>query len=915
MNTETRNLLTTEVLAVLRVMTIGDIASSPASLAERFTPLVTGILNQIRPQDPLSESEVYPHVLSAINGFRVVPDGVTLSDDNFDPTWLDKADKTSWRRWENLKKYLLEYLSPVRTPEDINSLDLCSDDVIRWAGPAALCLKRKGLVLGYVQSGKTQNFTALIAKAADCGYKLVIVLSGVDDEIRRQTQSRINRDILGAADVFSESGVPYPNPRWEYFTDEENDFGNPPKKAKEALSADSPCCLVVKKNQRVLDNLISWLSNAGDILDRIPVLVIDDEADQASPSTAKNDFDPTRINACIRSIILLFKNCKYVAYTATPFANFFINSKSKSDEFGEDLFPSNFVRSLPLPKGYFGTADIYGLPSGVLRDGVEVSPAGICRLTKDSPDQFGDIDEANVPSGLSRAVKTYFISTALLILKRGGFDIPASMLVHVSHLNNDHEDNKTAVEAAVKQLRAASFSMSQQVALRSALEDLYREDYLDRELGFKSAMPDVDVSFPVFPDVWPVVLRLLQENHVEIRVVNGQEGSAPDFEGLGSPDRDIKVILVGGNLLSRGLTIKNLLVSYFLRDPGQADTMLQMARWLGYRRSYAHLMRIFCTEQCHRDMEAIAGAEQDVRNQITELNYQGKSPAEFAIRVRIREGLLPTRRNAMRTVDTGVLSANLGAQLREMREFPEDNFQNLFSQHEANLNALRSLVASLPAERVEGAGWYRYRIDSSSVVNFLESLKINDNEWPTGNPDTTGKSILLKYVKARIAKGELSQWEIFLCGLQRDSSFGSVEIVPGINVNPIERGRELMAPDRMSRISNLSEGKDEHTASSDEERAAAAAAKPKPLGISNGKGYRQLRSPNLGRIFVYPISKYSNQPSYGGGKKVPLFREHDLDNVPEFLMAFGISLPGSPSAYRDSVVEYTNETIISNQPT
>jgi hypothetical protein len=263
----------------------------------------------------------------------------------------------------------------------------------------------------------------------------------------------------------------------------------------------------------------------------------------------------------------------------------------------------------------------------------------------------------------------------------------------------------------------------------------------------------------------------------------------------------------------------------------------------------------------------------------------------------------------MRTVGTNLLSGNLGAQLRESREFPEDNLQNLFSQHEANKASLCRLLASLQPEQVEDSGWYRYRVNSHAAVSFLESLQVSDNEWPTGNRDITGKSLLLKYIKARVAKDELSQWEVLLCGLRHESTFHPVEIVPGVSVNPIERGRELMGDQRMSRISNLSEGKDEHTAASQSERAAAAAAQPKPVGVSNGKGYRQLRSPGLGRIFVYPISKFSNQPDFGGGNRVPLFQLQDLDQVPDFLMAFGISLPGSPGAYEESLQEYINETV------
>jgi hypothetical protein len=173
----------------------------------------------------------------------------------------------------------------------------------------------------------------------------------------------------------------------------------------------------------------------------------------------------------------------------------------------------------------------------------------------------------------------------------------------------------------------------------------------------------------------------------------------------------------------------------------------------------------------------------------------------------------------------------------------------------------------------------------------------------------TGKALLLNYIKKRIEKGELTRWEFLLCGLQRDGGLGSSEILPGVRVYPIERGRELMAPKRMTRISNLSEGKDEHTAATQEERAVAAAVKPKPIGISNGKAYRQMRDSTLGRVFIYPISKFSNHPEHGGSKGVPLFMKEDLDKVPDCVMAFGISLPGSASAINEAMTEYTNESV------
>ena len=180
--------------------------------------------------------------------------------------------------------------------------------------------------------------------------------------------------------------------------------------------------MVVKKHAGVLQKVIDWLSPAAEGLKQNPppTLIIDDEADQASINTRGADYDPTKINGRIRSIIRLFESrCRYVAYTATPFANFFINSKAYADEFGHDLFPEHFLRALPLPAGYVGTADIYGLPAGILRNGNEVRSAGICRLVTDRPDDFGRMHAQNVPAGLYQAVLAFYIGTAVTGLQRG----------------------------------------------------------------------------------------------------------------------------------------------------------------------------------------------------------------------------------------------------------------------------------------------------------------------------------------------------------------------------------------------------------------------------------------------------------------------------------------------------------------
>jgi hypothetical protein len=679
-------------------------------------------------------------------------------------------------------------------------------------------------VLGYVQSGKTQNFTALISKAADCGYKLIIVLSGIDNELRKQTQMRVRRDILGAKTEFSEHGVPIPQPRWEYFTDEENDFRKPATKASEILANASPCCLVVKKHAGVLQKVINWLSPAAEEMksNPPPTLIIDDEADQASINTRGEDYDPTIINGRIRSIIRLFESrCRYVAYTATPFANFFINSKAYADEFGHDLFPEHFLRALPLPAGYVGTADIYGLPAGILRNGNEVLPAGICRLVTDRPDDFGKVHAQNVPAGLYQAVLSFYIGTAVTGLQRGK-DEPSTMLVHVSHLNDDQEDNDSTVQACLSDLQCRVMSVTSSAKLKEEFEKLYNDDFIPAAATRSSAARDL----PAFAEVWVEVERLLNESVMQVRVVNGRRDSAPDFESPNSLDKDFKGILVGGNLLSRGLTLKNLLVSYFLRRSAQADTMLQMARWLGYRRDYLHLMRIYTTIESQRDMEEIAGAEQDVRNQIELMEAEGKSPRDFVIRVRIRQDLLPTRRAAMQNATATAVQRSFASSLVETREFPEtdEEFGGLLERNLHNQQIVRNLLSGLKSEAIPDSAWHRYSLDAASAVKFIDDLRFDRNDSSLGADIVPGKTELMDYINSRQLESELVSWDVILCGLQ-SSKIGTVEVVPGVKTVPIERGRELYGNDTTSRISNLCEGKDEYTAATDEERRLAEGAR------------------------------------------------------------------------------------------
>lgn len=339
--------------------------------------------------------------------------------------------------------------------------------------------------------------------------------------------------------------------------------------------------------------------------------------------------------------------------------------------------------------------------------------------------------------------------------------------------------------------------------------------------------------------------------------------------------------------------------------------MLQMARWLGYRRDYLHLMRIYTTIESQRDMEEIAGAEQDVRNQIELMEAEGKSPREFVIRVRIRQDLLPTRRSAMLNATATAVRRSFASALVETREFPESDteFKALLERNLHNQQVVQRRLSALPFAVISDTAWRKYTIDASSAVQFINELRFDRNDASLGSDVVPGKIELMDYIEIRQRESELISWDIILCGLQ-SSKLGAVEVIPGVGTFPIERGREFYGPDSTSRISNLSEGKDEHTAATDAERILAESATPKPISKFNGKSYRSLRDPKVGRIFIYPISAFSNEAAKGGGKGKPLFASSQLSSSVNggYLLAFGISFPGSQDALSD-ITEYFNNSV------
>lgn len=578
--------------------------------------------------------------------------GVVLVGEEEHVPWLNSRratiDPFYWQR------YLQLLQKKDWPPKVLGTLGSVTDEILDLLGdPMRPGLwKRRGLVIGDVQSGKTATYTALCSKAGDSGYRLVILLTGTLESLRRQTQERLdegfvgldssgilrrirnNRAVgVGTIDARRSAGV---------FTSRDRDFS---KSVVNALgfkidSFKEPVLVVVKKNRKILENLEKWLTeynaNSNGKIDA-PLLLIDDEADSASVNTNPLSADPTEINKRIRSLLQLFTRSSYIGFTATPFANIFINPDNENEMIGDDLFPRDFIYTLEPPTNYVGPLAIFGDEprTGVLQpinDAETIFPA----RHKSSL----AVDE--LPSTLWSAVKVFILANAIRDL-RGHIATHRSMLVNVSRFTAVQDQVAALISSEVSRLQQDVRNYSQlppATALRNrTILDLQAiwSDHFDRE----------ELS-------WELVQKALLDSALPIvvKAVNQRTGAA-SLDYASHRETGLRVIAVGGNSLSRGLTLEGLCTSYFYRNSQMYDTLLQMGRWFGYRDEYADLCRLWLSEEAIQWYSHITAATEELRAEIKKMRRRNATPKEFGLKVRAHpDSLIVTAQNKMRLAHT-----------------------------------------------------------------------------------------------------------------------------------------------------------------------------------------------------------------------------------------------------------------------
>lgn len=722
----------------------------------------------------------------------------TLKDVTGHIDWLvaaRKKDRHYWRRYR-------DYMEAKLAMEVVDALDKSTDDILALLEDPKRegVWNRRGLVVGHVQSGKTGNYSGLICKAADAGYKIIIVLAGMHNNLRSQTQVRLEESFLGYETTANrDPGKPIGVAAFggdlqthSATTRADNgDFNETIANHFAAISPEErPWLFVVKKNKSVLKQLLKWIrnrvANATDttdghkIVSNLPLLMIDDEADNASVDTGEQLFnedgtpdeehEPKAINSLIRQLLHSFSKKAYVGYTATPFANIFIHRKGSTKKEGPDLFPESFILNLAAPSNYVGPARIFGRMTKEGRKG------GL-PLTRTIEDHFSEelltgwmppkhkkehvpthAGQVMLPPSLVEAICSFALTCAVRQC-RGQGSQHASMLIHVTRFVNVQGEVRRQVDESVKRMRQRLSRKVDHEELEAQLKSLWEKDFVPTSASVAMLAPEIGGP-PLMPS-WSEVLEALPDvlEDIDVRSINGTAKDALDYTADGAP---LKIIAIGGDKLARGLTLEGLCTSYFIRTTKMYDTLMQMGRWFGYRPGYVDMCRLYTTTDLVNWFGHIADASEELREEFDTMVERKGTPSDYGLKVQSHPVLTVTSPLKMRNSES--LKLSYSGTMVQTVALPRDT-----KDLQINLDATDRLLASLGTPTTSGPKqdrtgppdhWNKsslwLNVDAEKVLEFL-------GNYVTHLRATSAKSaVLAEFIKKMNEVGELHHWTVGL---------------------------------------------------------------------------------------------------------------------------------------------------------
>lgn len=652
------------------------------------------------------------------------PDGTALLDDyEHQRYWYDDIkDDINHFYWPRYRSSLVRSGWSVGIVNQLDSQTL--NNLMNYIGDpnAKESFSRKGLVMGDVQSGKTSNYIGLICKAADAGYKVIILLTGVLESLRRQTQIRVeegfigydveNKKWVGVGVQSSENNV---IPKSE--TSRVNDFtGLAGENTLHQITNEKvPFIFITKKNSKTLRKIRTTLSNINLIPPQNKIksslLVIDDEADNASINTNIPENDPTIINSEIRKLLNLFTKSNYVGFTATPFANVFIDPDSETEMLKDDLFPKHFIYNLHAPSNYFGANKMF----------IDKT-FNTVQLIEDSDSSFPlkhkkDWDGNSLFPSLIEAINAFLIINALRDLReRTQSNSHRSMLINISRF--------IKVQERIEEIITNLFEN-----ILNAIKQSHKLNYQEysKNIYILNLINTYEKHYSIFY-TWEDVFSVLYNSVKDIKIYKipfKDKKKQLDYDK--HSDEGLRVIVIGGLALSRGLTLEGLTISYLYRNTSTFDVLMQMGRWFGYRHKpveYSDLCKVWMLEQTKEYFEEIAHSINQLKRDFDALQKSNKTPKDFGIRVRNEsEKLGITGRNKMRNSKKYVYTDDLFGQVLET-----PFISSVQSEIIHNMNTISSFLEKISLIYVDKK-LYHDNVNADEVTKLLSELNIHEANY------------------------------------------------------------------------------------------------------------------------------------------------------------------------------------------
>lgn len=712
---------------------------------------------------------------------------------------IPNSEKSAWQLY---KSYLIDKGFDI---EAVNDIERSSLRILRRLNIDTREMKPvKGLVIGNVQSGKTANMAALMAMAADWGWNMFIVLSGTIENLRQQTQRRLYNDLT------NKSG----NINWKCYEhlSKKSTYGQRAQDLRLEDGSSDRHFTVCLKNSTRLKNLIDWLQMDVNKQKQMKILVIDDEADQASINTAdittkeRKAINKLMVNLVegknknSKTIDSKYRAMNYIGYTATPYANI-LNEASD-----DSLYPRSFISTLSVSNQYFGPQQIFGA-EGMDYDGLNI----VREIDIDELESIKEIHNAerySITSGLKKSICWFLCGSATM--RYWGYKKPISMLVHTSQKQDHHGNVASVIDSWI--------SSCDKEKLLILCEEIWKEETEKFTFeNFKEQYPNYGISFekinkyPQFSEIREEIkniisipianIKLDEEGELEYHdgihlCIDNCRNSGINEEGMyvrlaypeGKRNPAPIFIVIGGATLSRGLTIEGLISTYFLRSVGQADTLMQMGRWFGYRKSYELIPRIWITEKTRRQFEFLSALDQELRDEIVHMDTMGHNPSEYGPKVKntpMYSFIRITGKNKMQSATE--TSMNYSGAMNQTTVF-DNNFDILSYNKNITVEFINSLGDSFKKSNCASNSLVWRGINYKLIFKeLLMKIKFNGRNKVFNDIESVEK-----WIEKATNQGYLTDWNVVLSGREKASTDHGVQEFKCCKINKVERSRKKL---------------------------------------------------------------------------------------------------------------------------